>query len=107
MITATVLKNSNNYISFSCEGHAGYARKGSDIVCAAVSMLTINAANSINELTDTKIDIVIDEKSGFASWQFTDETDEKVRLLMDSLVLGLQSIRDNYKKYLTLKIEEV
>ncbi|MBR1607087.1 MAG: ribosomal-processing cysteine protease Prp, partial [Clostridia bacterium] len=30
---------------FSCKGHAGYAEAGSDIVCAAVSALSITCCN--------------------------------------------------------------
>lgn len=33
-------------------GHAGYAEKGHDIVCAAVSILIYNLQNSIERLTD-------------------------------------------------------
>ena len=33
-------------------GHAGYAEKGHDIFCAAVSILIYNLQNSIESLTD-------------------------------------------------------
>lgn len=33
-------------------GHTGYAEKGHDIVCAAVSILIYNLQNSIERLTD-------------------------------------------------------
>ena len=106
MITAVIKKNSNTYLAFNCSGHAEYADKGYDIICSAVSMLTINTANSIMELTDTDIDA--SEEEGYLSWTFKERPDDKAVLLMDSLVLGLKTIEDTYsKEYLTLIIEEV
>ena len=34
------------------KGHAGYDEYGKDIVCAAVSVLTVNMANSVEKFTD-------------------------------------------------------
>lgn len=106
MITATVVKNPNGYVSFECKGHAGFMKKGKDIVCAAVSMLTINTANSIMTLTESKLNV--DENDGFLSWEFDGSCDKDACLLMDSMILGLRSIEEDYNgKYLTLEIKEV
>ena len=105
MVTATVVKDSSGFKEFSCNGHAGYLKKGRDIVCSAISALTINTANSIMTLTDTPIDV--DEYDGFLSWKFEKTPDEKAALLMDSLILGLKSVAEEYKGYLTLRVEEV
>ncbi len=105
MVTATVVKNSSGYVSFKCSGHAGFMKRGKDVVCAAISMLTINTANSIMTLTDTKISV--DENDGFITWKFEEEPCEKATLLMDSMIIGLRSVEEDYKGYLTLRIEEV
>ena len=106
MVTATVVKNPSGYVSFECSGHAGFMKKGRDIVCAAVSMLTINTANSIMTLTDSKISV--SQKDGYISWKFEDIPDKDATLLMDSMIIGLRSIEEDYKgKYLRLVIEEV
>ncbi len=105
MVTATVVKDPSGYVSFECRGHAGFMKKGKDIVCSAISMLTINTANSIMALSDS--DISVDENDGFISWKFDATCDEKATLLMDSLLIGLQSLEEDYKGYLTLRIEEV
>ena len=106
MVTATVVKNSKGYESFTCSGHAGFMKKGRDIVCSAISVLTINTANSIMTLTDSKISV--NENDGFLSWTFEDVPTDDAKLLMDSLLIGLRSIEEEYtKKYLTLEIKEV
>ena len=105
MIIAKVSKKQGFYYSFTCEGHAGYDDYGKDIVCAAVSMLVINTANSIDELTSN--DIEADNKEHI-SWRFKSCPDDKATLLMDSLLLGLHEIQRQYgKKYFRLIIEEV
>jgi len=105
MITAIVQKDHNGvYRGFSISGHAMYDDYGKDIVCASVSILSVNTVNSIESLTDCKFQV--EEHDGI-SFRFTTEPDEKGKLLMDSFVLGLKGINGNYPKYLRLKFEEV
>ena len=105
MIKAKVLKENGNYRSFSCEGHAEYDDPGKDIVCAAVSMLVINTANSLDSLTDNELKASDD---GFIRWEFLGSCDDKGKLLMDSLILGLEEVESKYgKNYFRLMIEEV
>ncbi len=105
MVTATVVKDPSGYVAFECRGHAGFAPKGRDIVCSAISTLTINAANSIMTLTDTKINV--GENDGFLSWTFENGCDERAHLLMDSLLIGLRSVEEEYRNYLKIEIKEV
>ena len=103
MIQAKVSIKNNKYNSFSCTGHAGYGYKGNDIICAAVSTLVINTANSIEKLTDC--DFKAQNNGDEIKYIFNSEPDEKASLLMDSLVLGLKEIQKEYgKKYLNLLI---
>ena len=46
------------------KGHAGYDEYGKDIVCAAVSVLTVNMANSVEKFTDDSFKGSVDEKTG-------------------------------------------
>ena len=96
MIKIKTKKNGDQYFGFQCSGHAGYAEYGNDIVCSAVSMLVINTINAIDAFTDCSMDVSDDEKSGRIQVVFPDGTDEKAGLLMDALVLGLQSVEEQY-----------
>ena len=101
MITVTVSKKNNSYVSFTSKGHAGYAEEG-----AAVSALVINTVNSLEQLT--KDSIKAKEKDGFVSFTFTAPISEGGTLLMDSLLLGLTEIEHSYsKRYLKVKVREV
>lgn len=107
MIKAKAIFDDNlNYKAFSCSGHAEYADKGHDIVCAAVSILVINTANSIEQLTNANF--VASEDDGIINFVFKDVPDEKSKLLMDAMILGLDEIQKLYgKKYLKLETEKI
>ncbi|MGN8885763.1 ribosomal-processing cysteine protease Prp [Blautia sp. HCP28S3_G10] len=106
MITVTVSRKQNSYISFTSRGHAGYAEEGQDIICAAVSVLVINTVNSLERLTGDHIEVKEDD--GFVSFTFTEPVSEGGTLLMDSLILGLTEIQHSYSnRYLKVKVREV
>ena len=105
MISARILKQNGSYKAFSFSGHAGYAEAGSDIVCAAASVLIINTANAIESLTDNEIN---GSNADGIYFEFPTAPDEKGRLLIEAMILGLEDIRKKYgEKYLTLEYEEV
>ena len=106
MITVTIYKDSGQYSRFTVEGHAGYAQEGFDIICSAVSVLTLNTVNSIEAFTNDGI--AAEEKNGFLTCQFNDPLSSQAVLLMDSMVLGLTDIQNNYgKQYIRLICKEV
>ena len=93
---------------FECNGHAGFADYGKDVVCAAVSVLTINTINSIDQLTGDQIAVSEDGNAGIISCHFKNDISEKTDLLLQSFELGVNSIYKQYgKKYLNIKIKEV
>lgn len=109
MIRVTFYKNKKNeYLGFQLKGHAGFAEYGQDIVCAAVSALSINTVNSIDSLTDDKIKVKTDEKKGFLSLKFLSPVSSGSEILLDSLSLGIKGIiEDNNTEYISVTFEEV
>ncbi|NBJ91459.1 ribosomal-processing cysteine protease Prp [Parablautia muri] len=96
------------YKRVTCKGHAGFAKAGSDVVCSAVSMLVINTINSLDVLAGIKLQVDSDEEEGFIDCILLENPGESGRLLLDSMVLGLEMVVSQYgKKYLKLKFEEV
>lgn len=109
MTTITISKTSSGcYREFICSGHAGYAGAGSDVVCAAVSVLVINTVNSLEKLAKEHPEVKQDEEKGLIVCRFLQEPNEKSDLLLKSMELGLQEISRQYgARYLKLKIKEV
>ena len=107
MITVTVYKRSDEYQGFRCEGHAEYTEDGYDPICAGVSALTVNAVNSVEQFTQDGITVEADEENGLVALQL-EACSNDTKLLLDSMVLGLEMIQKNYgNDYITLIFEEV
>ena len=108
MITIKVRKKNGSYEEFISKGHAGYAEAGQDIVCAAVSALVLNMANSVETFTEDGYEGEMDERSGGFKFHFTSEISPGSQLLMNSLVLGIRNIGKEYgKKYINIQFKEV
>lgn len=110
MITVTVYKTSeDHYRGLKLLGHAGYAKHGSDIICAAVSALTVNTVNAIEKYTDDRIIIKTNALSGLLAFKFIGKASERSILLVDSLILGLQEIQNDNcsKEYIKIIFKEV
>lgn len=89
----------HNYRGIRLSGHAGLAeepREGQEIVCAAVSALTLNMANSVERFTGDRFTAEEEENKGVFDFRFTDTISSGSKLLMDSLVSGLTDIEEAY-----------
>lgn len=80
-------------------GHAEYAPKGQDIVCAGVSTLTQNFIQSIEELTQ---DIISYGMQPGAVHIYFENLSDHAQILKDSFILGLQSIADAYPYHIQI-----
>ena len=105
MISVNVYRNNDKHIrGFKVSGHAGFDNAGHDIICSAVSVLTINTVNAIQEfLPDELITVNTDKESGLIECYFDDEPSERAVLLLNTFLLGIKGVRDQYgSKYLKL-----
>lgn len=113
MIQATVLRESGDsgsvlYRGIKLEGHAGYAEEGEDIICAAVSALAINFYNSVETFTEDEFEGAAGQEDIQFEFRFTSQISPESKLLMNSLVLGLQNIEKDYgKTYIIIRFKEV
>lgn len=85
----------------SIKGHANYAPKGQDIVCASVSVLAQTLIQSIEELTADRIDYSMRPgkiKIKYWSLSLSDET----KALISSFFIGANGIAEQYPEYVTV-----
>ncbi|WP_106768498.1 ribosomal-processing cysteine protease Prp [Paenibacillus faecalis] len=106
MITVRITRKEDGRIhSFEVKGHADYAPRGRDIVCAGVSTVTVGTVNSIEALTGIAMKTKM--KDGFLSGVVPIVEDEstsgQVQLLLESMVLMLQGIADSYREYIQIQ----
>ncbi len=112
MIRVTVLVDSEqHYAGIQMLGHAGLSddhQEGQELVCAAVSALIFNMTNSVERFTEDSFEVDQEEKSGAFHFRFTSDISSGSQLLMNSLVLGLQDIEEEYgEPYIKIRFKEV
>ena len=61
--TVVFYKTNGIYYGFEEKGHTGYADAGEDILCAALSSMTMLLINAIEVTYDSFVDYTIDEKT--------------------------------------------
>lgn len=93
-----VVKVRKNWIAV--DGHAGYAEKGNDIVCAAVSALAQTLADSLDSFTDDRV--VYDQCDGHMNFVF-ENLSERGELLVDSFFIGICGIANMHPECLAIK----
>ena len=101
MICASLYYHEDVLWRFKIEGHAGYAEHGSDIVCAAVSILTFNTVNAIEEFTDEEVCIKeMNDSQGLLDCEFPKrklgQPSLEAELLLNTMLLGIKSIKETY-----------
>ena len=80
-------------------GHAGYAASGEDIICAAVTALSITLFKSVRNLTKDKIEY--DIQSGGVDIKYRDLS-EKAKALVDSFFIGICLVADEFPGYIRI-----
>lgn len=104
MIDVYLHENGEHYTGFHVEGHAGYADSGKDIVCSAVSALTITLENALRKLSDVQLmefRYVKDRSPHIFIYMPDDKTD----LLVDMYRTGIEGIQEEYPDYVKLHLE--
>ncbi len=96
-------------ICIKAEGHSGYDTKGKDIVCAGISSLFQTFILSVSRIL--KIDQKIErDNSGLLSTEIDtnklrQEDADKLKLLIDSFLLGVSEISKEYPGTIIIDIE--
>lgn len=90
-------------------GHALYDDYGKDIVCAAVSAVSISLINAVEALIGIPLETVQGDGQLICYVPKLQETpsDEQVQLLMETLVFSLKSIAKEYPSFVTITEKHV
>ncbi|MGL4985583.1 MAG: ribosomal-processing cysteine protease Prp [Treponemataceae bacterium] len=106
MVTITLEKNNDGTLKkIKATGHANFSPKGSDIVCASVTILLrttlqfLNEKNSIEINTDTKKrgNLVIEVKT------YLQEASKTLIFCYDFLNTGLSQLEAEYPQHIHIK----
>lgn len=92
------------WMRFSVSGHTGYAEAGQDIVCSALSFLSITCANALEavaRLTPTVI-----ERDGKLE-VILRETNDRAQTILELFHLGIKDLQQAYPKHIRLEVSEL
>lgn len=109
MISVKFLIRNNEIDEITVSGHAGFADEGEDIICAAVSVLTISILNGLTEIIGRK-DLCASVKDGYTHFTIPKTSNELQTIKTDTLIatyqLGIQGIKEAYGDYIQIKEEK-
>lgn len=115
-MTKIVFYRSNGYFyGFEEQGHTGYGEEGDDVLCAALSAMTMLIINTVEVAYDSRIEYEINDKttdirvkSKAALPEY--ESDEMKRYAVSGIFMGyykqLEDMLEDYYDYLDLATEE-
>ena len=112
MTTITLYKTNGIYYGFEEQGHTGFAESGDDILCSALSAMTMLIINAIEVTYASTVEYTIDEettdirliaKSALPKY----ESDEKKQFAISGLIQAyffqLMDLVEEYYDYLDVK----
>ena len=116
MTKIVFFRSGGTFYGFEEQGHAGYGEAGDDIVCAAISTMTMLVINTIEVAYASDVDYSIDEgathimvRSKAALPEF--EEDERKRYAISGLFLSyfyqLNDMVEEYYDYLEVEVKDV
>lgn len=99
MTTVTLFCSEGKLTGFVCKGHAGFARAGKDIVCAAVSVLSTTCANALESVANVTPEVEMDD--GYMKVTLPEGCDNHDALvILRTFEQGVRDIEASYSKYI-------
>ena len=112
MTTITFYKTGGFYYGFEEQGHTGFAESGEDILCSALSSMTMLIINAIEVTYASTVDYTIDEettdirliaKSALPKYEKDEKKQYAVSGLIQAYFYQLMDLVEEYYDYLDVK----
>ncbi|ACB84125.1 ribosomal-processing cysteine protease Prp [Natranaerobius thermophilus] len=108
MIQVEVYRKKGKICGFKVEGHADYAREGEDIVCAAISALSLTGVFASEKLCNLSKQITQPEE-GLLSLEMPTGLDEQQQqtyeIILETVIIGIYETAKNYPDYINIEDE--
>ncbi|MDO5095606.1 MAG: ribosomal-processing cysteine protease Prp [Peptostreptococcaceae bacterium] len=107
MVTVTTTRDlSGNIYMVEVTGHAEQAKHGQDIVCSAISVLTMATLNGLTDVVKANVDYIVEE--GYVKIKVdTNEMKDTIKTLLETFELGIAALLEDYGRYVKLVKKEV
>ena len=104
MVRVKVTRSHQAIQMVKIRGHAGYADKGQDLVCAGVSSISVGMMNALDRLAPETCVLIL--KDADIEIQVIKATTEN-QLLLEGMMDQLKTLKETYKKYVQINEQEV
>jgi uncharacterized protein YsxB (DUF464 family) len=108
MLRVNIEREQHKIVSFSITGHADSGPYGHDLVCSAVTAVSFGSVNAIEELCQVEPEVETREDGGFLLFKtpsaVSEETSEKIQLLLEGMLVSLRTIERDYAKYIKIEV---
>lgn len=115
MTKVVFYKKHGIYYGFHEVGHAGYGEFGTDIICSALSAMTMLIINTIEtvwgvdvkyEIDEETTDITVTVKEALPEYASSDEKQYAVSGLIEGYFYQLMDMIEDYSDYLDVEAKE-
>ncbi|HET7616505.1 MAG TPA: ribosomal-processing cysteine protease Prp [Bacillales bacterium] len=107
MVVVEIERKNGRIASFELSGHADSGPHGHDLVCAAVSALSIGTENAIDELCGVQLDCEAGKDGGYlrciVPGHLDDESERNTQLLLEGMVVSLRAIVREYGSFIEMR----
>ena len=112
MTTVCFYKTNGIYYGFEEQGHTGYGESGDDVLCAALSAMTMLLINTIEVSYASSVDYTIDEKttdirliakSALPKYEKDEKKQYAISGLIQAYFFQLMDLVEDYYEYLDVK----
>ena len=112
MTTITFYKSGGIYYGFEEQGHTGFGESGEDILCSALSSMTMLIINSIEVSYASRVEYTIDEKttdikviakSALPKYEKDEKKQYAISGLIQAYFLQLMELLEDYYDYLDVR----
>lgn len=106
MITVHIRREGGNgrMTGFHVSGHANFAKRGEDIVCSAVSAVTVGTVNSVEAIAG--VEMTAEMKSGFLDANLPGEVPqaarESINVILETMLVMIRTIESSYGQYVRI-----
>ena len=102
-------KKGEDFVRIESRGHAGYSKKGGDIVCAAISALLQGAALGVLKVARVNAHYETDEEEGALILSLPDNMTETERrdcqAILKTLYVSVSDLRDGYSGFISVEVK--
>lgn len=102
MTAVKLLKTASDRLyGYEVSGHTGFAEAGKDIVCSALSFLSITCANALESVAEKKPSVILHEKQGHLVVKLREiDLTEQTDIIFKVFKQGISDLSAEYPQYI-------